>query len=327
MKLIKGDAMRPTKIPNISIVIPTFNEERIIKKCLESLYSMNYPRDKFEIIIVDDGSNDKTKDIIKQYDVELIETSGVGPSEARNIGLKKARGEFIAFTDGDCIVHKEWLNELLKGFVEDNVVGVGGKQKSPRDDSDFGKNVQYFLQKMGFICDYTKSGGGVSKAEHSPTCNVMYHRSVLEKLGGFEKGLWPGEDVELDYRIKKMGYELMNNSNAVVYHYRPDNFQGFAKMMYNYGRVQAYLVKKYGFFRLLHYVPVVALVAGCLWLGLLVYTPFAAILLAGTVFLAFFLFFLLKTGFKITKALNCYALFLMTLWKWNLGFFKEILRG
>ena len=312
--------------PMISVVIPARNEEDTLSKCLDSLEGLDYPKDRLEIIIIDDGSTDGTSKILKGYTVERIGTSGVGPSEARNIGVKKARGEFVVFTDADCIVHKEWLNGLLKGFVDDAVVGTGGRQESPADETAFGRSVQGFLKSMSFICDYTKTGAGIVKAEHNPTCNVMYRKAVLEEMGGFESGLWPGEDVELDYRIRRAGYNLMNNSNAIVYHYRPKDIRQFARMMHDYGRVQGYLVKKYGPFRSLHYVPGIVLMGGVLWLLLIAHDPATAAFIALAGFLASVLYVLAESGFRVGETITNYRLLLTTLLQWNAGFLKGIVR-
>ena len=106
--------------PVVSVIIPAYNEEDTIGECLTSLENLDYPLDKLEIIIINDGSNDNTKNVITDFDQKLhfvlLETDGVGPSKARNTGLDCASGEYVAFIDADCAVDKDWLNELLKGF-------------------------------------------------------------------------------------------------------------------------------------------------------------------------------------------------------------------
>src|ERR1035437_10087004 len=102
-------------IPLVSIIIPAKNASSHINACLDSLKKLEYP--DYEVLIINDGSSYPTKDILASFSgIRVIETAGIGPSAARNLGLKEAKGEYIAFTDADCIVHPQWLKELLKGF-------------------------------------------------------------------------------------------------------------------------------------------------------------------------------------------------------------------
>ncbi len=163
----------------------------------------------------------------------------------------------MAFTDGDCIVDRRWLTELEKGFDRPEVGGVGGDQKSPQDETKTGRRIQEFLKLIGFMTDYIKTASVMRETEHNPSCNVMYRKSVLEEVGGFDEELFPSEDVELDLKIRRRGYALLYNPAAVVGHYRPGNYRDFASMMRRYGASQRYLVSRYGFFRRLHFVPAI----------------------------------------------------------------------
>jgi len=251
--------------PLVSIIIPAKNAQAVIKKCVDSILRQNYKN--YELIVVNDGSTDKTAQILADYPlVKALTTPGAGPSEARNIGIALAKGEFAAFTDADCVVAGDWIAELLKGFTNEKTAGCGGAQKSPEDDSGFGKKVQDFLSIFGFISGYLQSGSKMRLTSHNPSCNVMYRKSILVESGGFLAGLWPGEDVELDYRIKKNGYSLMFNPQAVVYHYRPNNFRNFNAMMFRYGQAQGFLVRKYGIFRMIQVLPFLSFTFAILFL-------------------------------------------------------------
>lgn len=310
--------------PLISIIIPVKNGQKTIKKCLDSLKKLNYAN--YEIIAVDDNSSDGTRQILNSYPgLQVIETSGVGPSGCRNLGIKLSKGEYLAFTDADCIVHPEWLNELHKGFVEEAieaclVVGVGGDQQSPADETEFGKLVQAFLKTVGFVADYVKSRTSqtsqISQTSHNPTCNVMYRREVFDKVGGFLEELWPGEDVELDCRVKKIG-KLIYNPLAIVYHYRPDKLWGFCKMMERYGEAQGFLVRRYGAFRLIHYEPLFLFILFSAVISLIVHNLRLGI--------GCFLFCLLMPVVYLlvkAKSIRFIQLFVTTIFYWNLGFVK-----
>jgi glycosyltransferase involved in cell wall biosynthesis len=123
--------MNPSE-PRVSVVVPVYNSESTVGKCLNSLVEQDHP--SFEVIVVDDGSTDKTAQICASYSqITVLSPGKVGPSRARNLGIDEAKGEFVAFTDADCIVNRDWLTELEKGFTGPDIAGVGGDQKSPED--------------------------------------------------------------------------------------------------------------------------------------------------------------------------------------------------
>ncbi|MEW6607493.1 MAG: glycosyltransferase [bacterium] len=306
----------------ISIIIPVKNGEKTIKKCLDSLINLNYPN--YEIIVINDNSNDKTQEILNSYrNLQVIKTQGIGPSGCRNLAAKQAKGEYLAFSDADCLVHPKWLIELLKGFDSEQIVGVGGSQQSPEDETEFGKTVQAFLKTVGFVADYIKKGTERIETKHNPTCNVIYKKEIFDKVGGFLEELWPGEDVEFDYRIKKLKkYKLKYNPQAIVYHYRPDNLSGFCKMMKRYGWAQGFLVRKYGVFRLIHYEPIFLLLSTLIGLWSIVSGLWSLVFILCLFFPLFYL--LLKTK-SIKKTLQFTRLLVMTIIYWNLGFMSGLI--
>ncbi|MCX7001034.1 MAG: glycosyltransferase [Candidatus Sumerlaeota bacterium] len=312
--------------PLISIIIPAYNCEETIVRCVASILHLTWGNK--EIIIIDDGSTDATPDILKGYggDIRIIRTPNAGPSRARNIGVREATGEFIAFTDSDCIVAEDWLDELFKGFVSEKTAGVGGDQQSPADDTPFGKNIHAFMKSVGFVADYLKIQDRLIRTRHNPTCNVMYRREVLLEAGLFDEALWPGEDVDIDLKITRLGYELYYNPGAVVWHYRAKDAGAFSRMMRRYGWAQAYLVRKYGLFRLIHYVPffTAALVGGLIALAII-----KTVLFVGLSILALFFITLIFTLKTKSLKLGAYFLFLffILLYNWNLGFAKGIISG
>lgn len=301
--------------PLVSIVIPARNAQATIKKCIDSILQQSYRN--YELIIINDGSTDKTAQILAGYpQAKILITPGTGPSKARNTGIAQAKGEFVAFTDADCVVDYHWIEELLKGFINERIAGVGGIQKSPADDSCFGRKVHEFLATFGFISDYIRTSHQIRPVNHNPSCNVIYRKSVLTELTGFLEDLWPGEDVELDYRIRKKGYLLMFNPKAAVFHYRPNNLRDFSRMMFRYGRAQGWLVKKYGFFRRIHLVPVFILLLSLLFLWNTIFGLSVFILTVAVIFIRL----LMKTNSPFLMS----WLFFETIFAWNLGFLSGL---
>jgi len=314
-------AMPPPDLPFVSIIVPAYNCRSTIEKCVESLKALDYPN--YEILIMDDGSTDGTGEYLDTVeDIRVMHLENGGPGRARNIGLSHARGEYVAFTDADCVVDPGWLRALMQGFQMDEVVGVGGDQQSPADETRFGKRVNGFLKAVGFVAAYMKrDGGSYRRVTHNPTCNVAYKKAAVKEVGGFNEALWPGEDVELDYCLSRKGYRFLYTPDAVVYHYRPRTLGAFSRMMFRYGWAQAYLVRKYGFFRLVHWEPLVLLGVLIGWAILLAVNSIEAFGALGLTLIAFFAYFFFAAR-GLSKWLTYIALFFTTLWSWNAGFLR-----
>lgn len=191
----------------VSIIIPTLNRGFNIEKTILAIEKSEYPRENFEIIIVDDSSSVKNsniiKSIIKNYpNIKYFKNKiNLGPSATRNIGIKKARGNIIFFTDDDCIVSKNWIKDYVK-FLEENknVAGVGGCC-TPSSKNLIGRYEEIKDKILKIRVKKQEIGG-----EEIPmgfTGNVAYRKKILDEFGGFNENLRRGEDVELKKRIAK----------------------------------------------------------------------------------------------------------------------------
>jgi len=308
--------------PRVSVVIPVRNCRGTIDKCLDSLALVEHT--SFEALIMDDGSTDGTAEVCEARQwVTLTRLDRGGPSRARNKGIELARGEFVAFTDGDCVVDRAWLNELYSAFVSDDIAGAGGDQTSPVDETRFGRTVQEFFKLIGFMTGYIRNDGSLVEVEHNPSCNSMYRKRVLEEQRGFDENLFPGEDVDLDYRIRRRGYRLIYNPSAVVGHYRPGTYRAFVSMMRRYGASQWSLVRKYGFFRRILFVPPL-FVATLFCLTVVLWREPAVWPAIVTPFPLVWLWFGSKAR-SAGKGLVFTFLLMVTLVSWNWGFFGEML--
>jgi GT2 family glycosyltransferase len=175
------------------------------------------------------------------------------------------------------------------------------------------------------VSDYVKTDQFMKKTEHNPTCSSMYRKQALKEVGGFDENLWPGEDVELDLKIRKRGYALMYNPAAQVAHYRPATYTAFARMFTRYGRAQGYLVRRYGLFRRVHWVPIL-LALGCLVLAALAAWQPITLLAASLPLFLFLSWFVVRTGSFIT-GIEFTVLMVITIACWNWGFVAGYLTG
>lgn len=242
----------------ISVVVVCFNERQNIQECMDSILRNNYSSENYELLIVDNESTDGTKEVIQDYEkqhsnVRLLSNPIVGIAGSRNLGLKNAQYEYVAYTDADCIVRENWLQTLSAGFEKygiDNqkIVGVGGSNVPPQDSSHFYSVLRTFLTT------YLGSHGSVQgmtfsadkKVGHIPTINVLYHKKKLLEVAGFDVTFGNiGEDQDLSYRFNKKGYQYYYLANNQVYHKLRSNFRKWTKNMYVYGKGRMWLMRKH----------------------------------------------------------------------------------
>jgi cellulose synthase/poly-beta-1,6-N-acetylglucosamine synthase-like glycosyltransferase len=247
------------KIPLVSIIIPMRNEKKNAVRCLDSLRNQNFTN--IEIIVVDDGSTDNTVKLSLQYADKVIPAERKGISSAKNIGIKNSKGDYIVFTDADCVVSKDWLVELLKGFNEEGIVSVGGPNLNISTRNILSESIDgifYFLSKLGFRYGACSENSGF--VEHNPGCNVIYKKSIFQKVGLFNENLITAEDEEMDYRIIKNGYKIYYMPGAKVQHFRRDSFASFLKQLYRYSVGKMQFIRQYpGKARFLFFIPSLSL--------------------------------------------------------------------
>ena len=229
--------------PFISIIIPTKNNEDTIENCMESLVGLEYPKDRYGIIIVDGHSRDGTVAIAERYGAKIFYEEGGTRAAACNVGLSHVCGDYVAFTDADCIVDKMWLASALKYFEEAAVAGVGGPNIVPDDVVSFGKAIDFVLSHTIFSAGatYAKRLGVPMEVESIGGCNSIYQTEVLRDVFPIDE-IPTAEDALLNHRIRLRGLRLIDAPDVVVWHYRhwdtPKLF--FRRMIaYSSGRVQA----------------------------------------------------------------------------------------
>jgi glycosyltransferase involved in cell wall biosynthesis len=251
-------------MPMVSVIVCVFNDETHLGSCLTALIQQTYPADRREFILVDDGSTDNSSTVVKRFpSVRYVYQSNQGPSIARNIGIKNSKGDIVLFIDSDCEAANDWMMRLVHALRENTsrrIVAVGGSQCGHPLDTPFARHVDQYLNAIGFVGDYVKPYAGTHLVSHNASCNSGYHRGALLEAGGFRPGMFPGEDVDLDRRLTRMGYKILFTPDAIVYHHRPNSKKQWTAMLSNYGRAQADNISIHGFFRRIHFVPPVMMI-------------------------------------------------------------------
>ncbi len=231
-------------LPFVSIVIPVRNSEAILGECLRSLKKLDYPPDRYEIIIADSVSTDRTREIARDYGARVVSTEKRSVCAGRNVGFSTAKGELVAFSDADCVMAPDWLKNAVKYFADERVAGIGGPNLVPGDDPPFSQAVDvqfaYARHLIGAAPVRVMSRVIESRAHGS---NVIYRKNVLDRVMPMCESLIEGEDVEMNNRIVKLGYKLLYVPDVVVWHKRRTTPRKWFRQMYGYG-IGRYLVGK-----------------------------------------------------------------------------------
>lgn len=209
----------------ISIIVTVRNEAKNMEELLDSFLIQEHP---YEVIIIDAGSTDGTVEIVERYQkssdaIKLIKHGGTR-GECRNLGVLRAKGEALAFIDGDCIASKEWLSAMRKGLKKHDIVagktiyiGYGAFKDLERVE----------LYYKGFDLTY-------------PSCNLTYSKKAFLDAGGFDSWFVTAEDIDLNYRAVDEGHNIGYSVEAMVYHKTRGNILGFFKQAFwnGFGRKQ-----------------------------------------------------------------------------------------
>jgi GT2 family glycosyltransferase/sugar lactone lactonase YvrE len=222
--------------PFVSVVVCAYNAADTLEDNLRSLERLTYPN--FEIILVNDGSRDRTGEIAHQHPrVRVIETPNQGLSAARNVGLAEATGEIVAYTDADTRVDPDWLTFLIQPFLKSDAVGSGGPNVVPADDPPIAQCI-------------ARAPGGPTHvllddriAEHVPGCNMAFRRDALLSIGGFNPiYLRAGDDVDVCWRLQARGWKIGFASSALVWHHHRASVKAYWRQQVGYGEGETWLM-------------------------------------------------------------------------------------
>ena len=223
----------------ISVVIPVKDGENCLSECLLAIkqqQKLKFNQD-FEIIVVDDGSNDNTAQIARGCGAKVISQPNAGPASARNSGVKNASGDLIAFTDADCVPAPDWLYQITLPFENPKVMGVKGAYRTRERNW-----VARFVQ-LEYESKYERMRQK-ERIDFIDTYSAAYRRKVFLENGGFNEFFpFPSvEDQEFSFRLAHKGYWLVFQPDAVVYHHHDLTLQEYANRKFGIGYWKAVML-------------------------------------------------------------------------------------
>jgi len=216
--------------PLVSIVTAAYNEERHIGKFLNSIKGLDYPKNKLETIIVDDGSIDNTREIVKKYKVKMVRSSHLGFGDARNLGIKASKGDILILFDADMIVDKNFIKEAIL-FFEKN------RQYDAFEGMEYIRNSNKLIAKMFYLTDYL---GYKTMKVLIPR---VIKRKIIEKIGYNKPDYGYYIDWEYQQRMLRSGFKIGHSQKAKYYHIAPENMSELKRKMKWGGKSLAFILK------------------------------------------------------------------------------------
>lgn len=231
-----------------SIIVPSYNRQDEIQELIHSFIQLDFPNERFELIIVDDSSTDGTDQLVTRFQTDskinlrYLSQRHEGPGAARNLGMEKARGDFFIFVDSDCTVDKNWLRAIDHELQDSNADAFGGPDSYREDFPPLLKAINYsmtsFLTTGGIRGHKRKKLGKF----YPRSFNMGLRREVYQKIGGFGS-LRHGQDIEFSNRIINSGAKIAHIENAIVFHKRRTSIAKFFKQVFNWSVARINLYK------------------------------------------------------------------------------------
>jgi len=313
--------------PFISVVIPVKNEAKILSRCLNSLFALDYPKDRFEVIVSDGMSCDGTKELALKSGALVVANPGEIVSSGRNAGYDVSRGELVAFTDADCVFDYGWLKNSLKYFQDPSIAGVGGLTLSPKESTAFEKAIDgiFTLAESFQATAHLKDKRVFEFVRDIPGCNAIYRKDALEKVMPVDEGLLTAEDVWMNFCIRRAGFKLAFAPDVVLWHYRRNSPKRFMRQIYRFAVGRAQVGKKSAeLLNPLHLVLASGLpmiLAGFVYA--LVSGHLAIFLALGLILISGLSILVLIRQKSVAVALNSCLAFLIFIVFWSAGFLRE----
>lgn len=237
-------------LPSMSVIVPVYNDPDGVAQTLDSVVGQTYPTEKHEVVVVDNGSTDDTRSVVRAYEREYdhvtlaVEDDVQGSYAARNTGIRASDGEVCTFIDADMTVAETWLESVAERFSGTQVEYLGCNVEITTDSED-PTLVARYNRHVGFPVRFD-----VERKRFAPTCCLSVRRSVFEDVGTFDARLTSGGDLEFGNRVHESGRQLHYADDVVQYHPARSSFRSLAKKAVRQGRgvgqLQRYYPERYG---------------------------------------------------------------------------------
>ena len=218
--------------PYVTILIPTKNVAPYIDQVLQSIFDLDYPQDLLDVWILDGFSTDGTREILKKYPV-IIRECGCNVPAFYNSVLKEIKGDLVGLGDGDAIVDRQWLKFLVPHLTNPSVAGAGGLCLTANPEHIVPRVIGYELKER-----YERMPESISRIA---TMNVIFRKSVLLEIGGFDDRFATGYDTDIGHRVCGGGYSIYFDPKAIVYHYNRPTLRSYYRQQFVYGKNTAKL--------------------------------------------------------------------------------------
>jgi len=229
--------MQPASQPLITVIVPVLNERRHIERCLESITNQQYPRDRYEVLVVDGGSTDGTREIIEGYErrglVRLLHNPRRRPAAGMNVGLRNAAGDVMVRLDGHAFAAPDFLPRLVDGLRTTGADCVGGPITSI-GETYMGRAIAMAMSSRFGVGGASFRVGGVGPAD--TVAFGAYKRETFETIGGFAEHLDKGEDCDVNYRLLDRGGKIMLVPDVHVSYVVRSDLPSFIGQYFSYGR-------------------------------------------------------------------------------------------
>jgi glycosyltransferase involved in cell wall biosynthesis len=223
------------ELPFFSVIIPTYERPAQLALCLRALARQDYPLERFEVIVVDDGSANSPRSDIEPFgellDLKLFEQRNTGPAGARNYGATRARGEFLAFTDDDCEPDTGWLRALAACFDRTPDRIIGGRTINALTQNPYSETSQAIIEVV-----YAHFNADPQDARFFASNNFALCAERFRLMKGFDESFNTSEDREICARWRARGWSMTYAPEAVIYHSHPLTLRTLWRQHFGYGR-------------------------------------------------------------------------------------------
>lgn len=225
----------PDARPLFSIVIPTYNRPGPLATCLDAIARLDYPRDRFEVLVVDDGGRASPAAVVDEFRsriaVALIRQEHGGPAKARNTGARRAAGDVLVFIDDDCLVAPDLLRRLASHHAAAPDVGIGGHTVNALKHNVYSTATQQLIDYLYGYFNTADTGPRFFCAN-----NLALPAEMFRRVGGFDEAMTTGEDREICERWRSHGYGLRYCPDVRIGHAHALTLTSFCRQHFNYGR-------------------------------------------------------------------------------------------